>query len=92
MGISYQIILCDEFDWGYLNTSKEKHLKEFQKEYLKAGAYQCDLIAQWPHYAVAYAFNGRVSEFKIDTNTKAEAKCTFTIHPRGNQYGWSNNT
>jgi hypothetical protein len=41
---------------------------------------------------VAYAFNGRVSEFKIDTNTKAEAKCTFTIHPRGNQYGWSNNT
>ena len=52
MGICYQIILCDEFDWGYLNTSKEKHLKEFQKEYLKAGAYQCDLIAQWPHYAV----------------------------------------
>jgi len=41
---------------------------------------------------VAYAFNGRVSEFKIETNTKAEAKCTFSIHPRGNLYGWSNNT
>ena len=41
---------------------------------------------------VAYAFNGRVSEFKIETNTKAEAKCTFSIHPRGNMYGWSNNT
>lgn len=41
---------------------------------------------------VNYAFNGRVSQFQIDPNPTAEAKCTFTIHPRGNQYGWSNNT
>lgn len=41
---------------------------------------------------VAYAFNGRVSQFQIDPSPSAEAKCTFTIHPRGNQYGWSNNT
>lgn len=41
---------------------------------------------------VAYAFNGRVSEFDIDMAPNAEAKCTFSIHPRGNQYGWSNNT
>ena len=41
---------------------------------------------------VAYAFNGRVSEFKVDMNTKSEGKCTFSIHPRGNMYGWSNNT
>ena len=40
---------------------------------------------------VAYAFNGRVGSFQIDTSPSAEAKCTFTIHPRGNQYGWSNN-
>ena len=39
---------------------------------------------------IAYAFNGRVSEFKIDAQPSAEAKCVFTIHPRGNQYGWSN--
>lgn len=39
---------------------------------------------------VAYAFNGRVSQFQIDAAPGAEAKCTFTIHPRGNQYGWSN--
>ena len=39
---------------------------------------------------VAYAFNGRVSEFQIQTDPSAEAKCVFTIHPRGNQYGWSN--
>jgi hypothetical protein len=39
---------------------------------------------------VAYAFNGRVSEFKVDPNPSAEAKCMFTVHPRGNQYGWSN--
>ena len=40
---------------------------------------------------IAYAFNGRVSEFQIDPAPNAEAKCTFTIHPRGNQFGWSNN-
>lgn len=39
---------------------------------------------------IAYAFNGRVSQFQIDSAPGAEAKCTFTIHPRGNQYGWSN--
>ena len=40
---------------------------------------------------IYYAFNGRVGEFKIETPTNAEAKAMFTIHPRGNQYGWSNN-
>jgi hypothetical protein len=40
---------------------------------------------------VAYAFNGRVSQFQVDAAPGAEAKCMFTLHPRGNQYGWSNN-
>lgn len=40
---------------------------------------------------IAYAFNGRVSQFQIDAQPGAEAKCVFTIHPRANQYGWSNN-
>jgi len=39
---------------------------------------------------IAYAFNGRVGQFQIDSAPGAEAKCTFTVHPRGNQYGWSN--
>jgi hypothetical protein len=39
---------------------------------------------------VYYAFNGRVSEFKIDAQPGAEAKAVFTIHPRGNLYGWTN--
>ena len=39
---------------------------------------------------IAYAFNGRVSQFQIDAQPGAESKCTFTIHPRGGQYGWSN--
>lgn len=38
-----------------------------------------------------YAFNGRVGEFKIDAQPGAEAKCNFTVHPRGNLYGWCNN-
>jgi hypothetical protein len=41
--------------------------------------------------SVYYAFNGRVGQFQIDAAPGAEAKCTFTIHPRGNQFGWSNN-
>ena len=41
---------------------------------------------------IYYAFNGRVSQFHIDAQPGAEAKAVFTVHPRGNQYGWSNNT
>jgi hypothetical protein len=40
---------------------------------------------------IYYAFNARVSQFQIDAQPGAEAKCTFTVHPRGGQYGWSNN-
>lgn len=40
---------------------------------------------------VYYAFNARASGFSIDAAPGAEAKCIFTIHPRGGQYGWSNN-
>jgi hypothetical protein len=40
---------------------------------------------------VYYAFNGRVSNFQIDAQPGAEAKCMFTINPRANQFGWSNN-
>lgn len=40
---------------------------------------------------VYFAFNARVSQFQIDAQPGAEAKCTFTVHPRGNLYGWSNN-
>jgi hypothetical protein len=39
---------------------------------------------------VYYAFNARVSQFQIDSQPGAEAKAVFTLHPRGNQYGWSN--
>ena len=40
---------------------------------------------------IYYAFNGRVSQWQIDAQPGAEAKVVFTIHPRGNQFGWSNN-
>jgi len=39
---------------------------------------------------INYAFNGRVGQWTMDSAPSAEAKVTFTIHPRGNQYGWSN--
>jgi hypothetical protein len=40
---------------------------------------------------VYYSFVGRVSQFQIDAAPGAESKCNFTIHPRGNLYGWCNN-
>lgn len=40
---------------------------------------------------IYYSFIGRVSQFQIDPAPGAEAKCTFTVNPRGNLYGWSNN-
>lgn len=38
---------------------------------------------------VCYAFNARIGSFQIDSAPGAEAKAIFTIHPRGNQFGWS---
>lgn len=40
---------------------------------------------------VYYSFNARVSMFTIDASPTAEAKAMFTLQPRGNMYGWSNN-
>lgn len=40
---------------------------------------------------VYFAFNARASQFQIDASPSAEAKCTFTLNQRSNQYGWSNN-
>lgn len=40
--------------------------------------------------AINYAFNARVGQFQIDSQPGAEAKAIFTLHPRGNQYGWTN--
>jgi hypothetical protein len=48
------------------------------------------IAAEQGSSTIAYAFNGRCSQFQIDAQPGAEAKCTFTIHPRGGQYGWSN--
>jgi hypothetical protein len=36
-----------------------------------------------------FSFNARVSMFHIDAQPGAEAKCVFSIHPVGNQFGWS---
>jgi hypothetical protein len=40
---------------------------------------------------IYYAFNARASQWQVDAQPGAEAKVTFTLHPRGNLYGWSNN-
>ena len=40
---------------------------------------------------IYYSFVGRAAQWQIDAQPGAEAKATFTIHPRGNLYGWVNN-
>ena len=40
---------------------------------------------------IYYAFNARASQWQVDAQPGAESKVTFTLHPRGNLYGWSNN-
>ena len=40
---------------------------------------------------IYYSFIGRVAQFQIDAQPGAEAKCTYSIQPRGNLYGWCNN-
>lgn len=40
---------------------------------------------------IYYSFIGRASQWQIDSQPGAESKATFSIHPRGNLYGWVNN-
>ena len=40
---------------------------------------------------IYYSFIGRVAQFQIDAQPGAEAKCTYSVQPRGNLYGWCNN-
>ena len=40
---------------------------------------------------IYYSFIGRVSQFQIDAAPGAESKCMFSVQPRGNLFGWSNN-
>ena len=40
---------------------------------------------------IYYAFNARASQWQVDAQPGAESKVTFTLHPRGNLFGWSNN-
>lgn len=48
MGTCYKLILGDEFDWGYSETSKEEQLKEFERKY---GGY-IERIAEWYGFVV----------------------------------------
>jgi len=64
---------------------------------LRTDAYSCvvdrtfEISATEGSNFVYYSFVGRVSQFTIDAAPGAESKCTFTVHPRGNLYGWCNN-
>ena len=40
---------------------------------------------------VYFAFNARAAQFSLNPAPGAETQCTFTLHPRGNEYGWSVN-
>lgn len=48
MGVCYKLILTDEFDWAYLNTSREERLKEFETKY----AGYIERIADWYGFVV----------------------------------------
>jgi len=47
MGVCYTAILFDEFDWNYVNNSKEATIKKIQESIPSA-----ELLAQWSCFMV----------------------------------------
>lgn len=48
MGITCTLILLDEFDWGYVNTNKQKKAEEFIQEFGRSeNNYYPTLVGQW---------------------------------------------
>jgi hypothetical protein len=50
MGTCYKLILWDEWDWGWKNTSKEKQLKEFEEKFRQERF--IERITEWHHFVV----------------------------------------
>lgn len=48
MGTCYKLFLEDEFDWGYMDTTKDERLKEFEKAY--GGC--CERVVEWYGFVV----------------------------------------
>lgn len=67
MGVCYKLILEDEFDWGYSETSREERLKEFETKY---DGY-IERIADWYGFVV-YDVEKSVPYTKERTNLISE--------------------
>jgi hypothetical protein len=52
MGVCYTILMQDDFDWGYVNTSKELKIGEFTKEFLELHKFSPTLRGQWYGFMV----------------------------------------
>jgi hypothetical protein len=61
VGVHYQYMLCDQFDWKYSNSSKEIRLKKLMDELEKEGFSGAEILASFPYSIVLDL--GKCSEF-----------------------------
>lgn len=47
MGIHYKLILLDDFDWNYANTSKEQVIENFKKDFLEINKHPAYFLTSW---------------------------------------------
>ena len=54
MGLCFEVLMQDDFDWEYVGTNKRAELSKFISEFGKVVGtqYTPRLIAQWPMHAV----------------------------------------
>ena len=62
MGVCYTVIMQDELDWSYVDTSKEKELLKFEKEFKKV-YFKPDRLGEW-YGAVVYDIDKANPEIK----------------------------
>lgn len=47
MGLCYEVLLQEDFDWGYVGEGKEKAVQRILQEFITAGQHPPEVIAQW---------------------------------------------
>lgn len=65
MGIHYNLILLDEYDWNYLNTSKEQVIENFKKDFLEINKHPAYFLAAWDGGMIWYVMK-KTPDFYAD--------------------------
>lgn len=52
MGLVYTVILQDDFNWNYVNKTKQDAIKKIKKDFKDKANFEPDILAEWYSHIV----------------------------------------